>query len=39
MILAHVSAFTLPKVYQVYKQPIDQALEKFTSLVHQGTKQ
>lgn len=39
LILALVSAFTLPKVYDVYKQPIDQAIEKATSAVHQTVKQ
>jgi len=29
-----VSLFTLPKVYQVYKQPIDQAIEKATASIH-----
>lgn len=39
LILALVSAFTLPKVYDVYKKPIDQALEKATSMIHQTVKQ
>jgi len=34
-----VDAFTLPKVYQVYKQPIDQALQKATDAVHCAVKQ
>lgn len=38
VILVHVSAFTLPKVYQVYKKQIDEALEKGTGFVHQIVK-
>jgi translation initiation factor 2 beta subunit (eIF-2beta)/eIF-5 len=34
LILALVTVFTLPKVYQVYQKPIDQALEHATSSVH-----
>lgn len=34
-----VDAFTLPKVYQVYKQPIDQAIQKATDAVHCAVKQ
>jgi len=33
-ILALVSLFTLPKIYQVYKKPIDQAVMKATDSVH-----
>lgn len=39
MILALVSMFTLPKVYQVYKVQIDQGLEKATSVIHGVVKQ
>lgn len=39
LMLALVTVFTLPKVYQVYKQPIDQAIQKVTTLAHQVTKQ
>jgi hypothetical protein len=39
LILALVSAFTLPKVYEVYKQPIDQGIEKATTVVHQTVTQ
>lgn len=39
MILALVSMFTLPKVYQVYKVQIDQGLEKATGIVHGLVKQ
>lgn len=39
LILALVSVFTLPKVYDVYKKPIDQGIEKATSLAHQTVKQ
>lgn len=34
MILALISAFTLPKVYQVYKKPIDQGIQKATDAAH-----
>lgn len=39
LLIGLVTVFTLPKVYQVYKQPIDQSIEKVTSLVHQVVKQ
>lgn len=39
LILALVSVFTLPKVYQVYKKPIDDVIEKTTSCVHNLVKQ
>lgn len=39
LMIALVSVFTLPKVYQVYKQPIDQCIEKVTTLAHQTVKQ
>jgi len=39
LIFALVSAFTLPKVYEVYQVQIDQALEKTTTLIHQTVKQ
>lgn len=39
LILALISAFTIPKVYQVYKKPIDQALENGTTFMHQTIKQ
>lgn len=39
LILGLVSLFTLPKVYQVYKQPIDQAIEKGTTCAHNLVKQ
>jgi len=39
LILALVSAFTLPKVYEIYKVPIDGLLEKTTSTIHMGVKQ
>lgn len=39
LILVHVSVFTLPKVYQVYKKPIDQCIEKFTACCHQAVSQ
>jgi ABC-type multidrug transport system fused ATPase/permease subunit len=38
-ILALVAAFTLPKVYDVYKVQIDQTIEKATSAVHGLVKQ
>lgn len=38
-ILILVSAFTLPKIYDVYKKPIDQAIEKGTAACHQVVKQ
>jgi reticulon-1 len=34
LILGLVSVFTLPKVYQVYKVPIDQGIEQATASVH-----
>lgn len=39
LILGLVTAFTLPKVYQIYKQPIDSVIEKTTAYVHLGVKQ
>jgi hypothetical protein len=39
MILALVSAFSLPKVYQVYSSPIDQAIERATFALHDVIKQ
>jgi len=39
LMLALVTVFTLPKVYQVYRQPIDQGIEKATTLAHQVVKQ
>lgn len=39
LILIHVSVFTLPKVYQVYKKPIDQCIEKATAVAHQTCNQ
>jgi len=39
LILTLVSAFTLPKVYQIYKVPIDAFIEKATATVHLGVKQ
>jgi len=34
LILGLVSVFTLPKVYQVYKVPIDQGIEQATASIH-----
>lgn len=39
LILALVSAFTLPKVYQVYQKPIDHFLETATGKIHLVVKQ
>jgi hypothetical protein len=39
MILALVSAFTLPKVYQVYQKPIDQAHDTAAKFVNQALRQ
>lgn len=39
MILTLVGVFTLPKVYEIYKVPIDNIMEKATSTIHQGVKQ
>lgn len=39
LILTLVSVFTLPKVYQVYQKPIDQAVQKATDSVHAVVKQ
>lgn len=39
LLLALVTVFTIPKVYQVYKKQIDQGIEKMTTLSHQIVKQ
>lgn len=39
LILALVSLFTLPKVYQTYKVQIDAVLEKATTTIHLGVKE
>lgn len=39
MILCLVTVFTLPKVYQVYKTPIDAGLEKASTCIHKIVKQ
>jgi reticulon-1 len=39
LILGLVSVFTLPKVYQVYKVPIDQGIEQATASIHLVVKQ
>lgn len=39
LILGLVTAFTLPKVYQIYKEPIDSVIEKTTAYIHLGVKQ
>lgn len=39
LILGLIFAFTLPKVYEIYKKPIDQALEKGTSFAHCAVKE
>ena len=39
LILALVSLFTLPKVYQTYKVQIDAVLEKTTATIHLGVKE
>ncbi|RNA12481.1 reticulon-1-A-like isoform X3 [Brachionus plicatilis] len=39
LLIGLVTVFTLPKVYQVYKQPIDQSIQKVTTLAHQVVKQ
>lgn len=37
--LGLVTAFTLPKAYDIYKVPIDGLLEKAIATVHMGLKQ
>ncbi len=37
LILAFVSAFTLPKVYLVYQKPIGKALIQATNVMHETT--
>lgn len=39
LLIGLVTVFTLPKVYQVYKKPIDQSIQKVTTLAHTVGKQ